>query len=280
MLRSLGILGAAALASLAMAGCGGDESTTVTQEAAPASVHKSTAAERCVELWNTKPFSETLGGSEGLAERILLRIEGQAIVIEDDAGICVVGFPESAGGSPGSMNGSAFAFSYERGDWDLYLFINHEEAPIDPAAAEARRPAVEARANLMLELNEMVEVSPNAQLQSTGELELLDEGAVSESAEPPEAEEGEVDGEAPQVSASDCESVAFVPQSDVAAVDISVGGGATCPEVEADLLAWYAGEYQGDPGDFDCEGIPTTTGLTGTIYHCVDGDKVLEFVSH
>ena len=57
--------------------------------------------------------------------------------------------------------------------------------------------------------------------------------------------------------------------------------GLACSDAETALLAWAKGGYKGNgPAGFQCDSIPTTTGESGTKYHCTQGDKVLEFTSY
>ncbi len=261
-----------------ISGCGGGAETSTVTTTVPTEhaneVASTASATRCVAEWNEKPIPMDVGGRDFVAQQVLSTTDGQAAVVEDATGICVVAFPEVAGGS--SLGGAAFAFSYEKGTWGLYLEINHAEAPLDPAEAEAQQDAADRRSVVMHELQELVEFSPNARLQPDGKLALSDTSKAPES-----AEEVPEDGEIAQVELEECTTVSFAPNSDAAAAEVMVGGGATCEEVEEDLRSWAAGGYEGDPGDFTCgEGTPTTTGMSGTYMHCEDGEKVLQFISY
>ena len=271
------VLVAIAMLGGAIGGCGNADTTqTVAQTESEGQVEGSTM-QRCVALWNKGSFAQ-YNGRKYVTQSVLGRTEGQAMVVEDPSGICVVGFDELAGTSAREASGIAYAWSFERGNWDLYISINHEEAPLDPAEAEAQRPEVNGRVALMEAMNEAVRSEPNALLEPDGHLVLVN-GADS-SIETPAPEEDPPEYEQGQESSNTCDPVPFQPGSDAAAAGITIGGGATCAEVTELLKAWAADGYEGDPGDYECESIPTTTGMAGTVNHCVDGEKVLEFTSY
>jgi hypothetical protein len=187
-----------------------------------------------------------------------LTTEGQALVTTDASGICLVAFPESAGSEPGGGGGLALTFSYERGAWGLYLLLNHEEAPLDPAEAEEERGAVDQRDALMQELGRRVETEPNALLSSDGMLtELSGEGPTEEAA----ASAGEV---------TPCHQVVLTGSEEEFPVLMSTIG-VSCEDAIEVVDQTLFGQGASPPEGFEC------TGLSSEAGRCVKGGEEIVY---
>jgi hypothetical protein len=242
-------------------GCGGGSSPTAAgvSSTTPTVARESNPTKHCVELWSRGRISE-FGGRQQLAQRVLLTTEGRALVTTDSSGICLVAFPESAGSEPGGGGGLALTFSYERGVWGLYLLLNHEEAPINPAEAEEDRGPEEQRDELMHELGRRVETEPNAVLSPEGTLtELSGAGAAGE--------EGEV-GSVEEVTA--CQQVVLEGSGEEFPVYMSTIG-VSCDDA-LDIVDQTLFRQGAPPPDgFEC------TGLTSEAGRCVKGGEEIVY---
>jgi hypothetical protein len=256
------LLAVAVIGVGALGGCGGGSSSTAGNTSKPTKKVGATdhhqEVERCVGLWNTGHFDQ-YDMRKFLGQNVALQHGGPAVVTTDPSGICLVAFPESMGSEPGNGGGAAYTFSFERNAWDLYALIDHEAAPIDPAAVEKQRAAFNARVTLMQELEGQVEREPNALLDDEGHLALAvaSHGSEGEEAKP----SGEVIA---------CHQVVLEGSGEEFPVYLSAIG-VSCEDAIEVVDQTLFGQGASPPEGFEC------TGLSSEAGRCVKGGEEIVY---
>jgi hypothetical protein len=200
--------------------------------AASADIASSSPQQQCVDAWNSEKHDD---GWFAIAQNAAATTGGKAAVTVDEQGICVVAIP-STGVTPSGENNGA-TLSYERGSWDHYAFIGHEEYSTDPAELSKTQGESSVRFALIDQLEAQALAEPNATLLPDGTIELLSTtpGLPQPAVESPDTEQCD-------------ETVGFL--DGVATLEIEEAEGLSCTD------AAKVAETVPDPEGWACDLVP------------------------